>query len=83
MIVYRLDERIDEVRDRTGHRPSFKEIAEATDVSVSVLSNMRKKVGYTTTTRQINALCEYFGCQPGDLMQWLPDPPEEEPGESR
>lgn len=74
MIVYRLDERMDEVRDRTGRRPSFKEIAEATEVSVSVLSNMRVKLGYTTTTRQIDALCRYFQCQPGDLMHWRPDP---------
>ena len=74
MITYKLDERMDQVRDRTGRRPSFKDIAEATQVvSVSVLSNMRTKVGYTTTTRQIDALCRYFGCQPGDLMQWRPD----------
>lgn len=73
MIVYKLDERMDEVRDRIGRRPSFKEIAEATEVSVSVLSNMRVKLGYTTTTRQIDALCRYFKCQPADLMQWRPD----------
>ena len=73
MIVYKLDERMDEVRDRTGRRPSFKDISEGTQVSVSVLSNMRVKVGYTTTTRQIDALCRYFRCQPGDLMQWRPD----------
>ena len=74
MITYRLDERMDQVRDRTGKRPSFKEIAEATGVvSVSVLSNMRTKLGYTTTTRQIDALCRFFRCQPGDLMHWRPD----------
>jgi putative transcriptional regulator len=74
LITYRIDERLDEVRDRTGRRPSFTEIQEATGVSVSVLSNMRTRVGYVTTTRTIDALCRYFGCQPGDLMQWRPDP---------
>jgi putative transcriptional regulator len=74
MIRYRIDERLDEVRDWTGRRPSFTEIQEATGVSVSVLSNMRTKVGYVTTTRTIDALCRYFECQPGDLMQWRPDP---------
>jgi putative transcriptional regulator len=73
MIRYKIDERLDEVRDRTGKRPSFTEIQEETGVSVSVLSNMRTKVGYVTTTRVIDALCRYFGCQPGDLMQWRPD----------
>lgn len=81
MIVYRLDERMDEVRDRTGRRPSFKDIAEETKVSVSVLSNMRVKLGYTTTTRQIDALCRYFRCQPGDLMQWRPDRDGDEDGD--
>lgn len=81
MISYRLDERLDEVRDRTGKRPSFTEIAEETGVSVSVLSNMRKKVGYVTTTRQIDALCRYFRCQPGELIQWRSDPPDDGRGE--
>jgi putative transcriptional regulator len=82
VIVYRLDERMDQVRDRTGRRPSFKEIAAATGVvSVSVLSNMRTKLGYTTTTRQIDALCRYFCCQPGDLMQWRPDQEETTAGD--
>jgi putative transcriptional regulator len=72
MIRYNLDERMDDVRDRTGRRPSFTEIANATGVSVSVLSNMRTKVGYVTTTRVIDCLCRFFDCQPGDLMQWKP-----------
>lgn len=78
MIKYKLDERLDDVMDRTGKRPSFKDIADAfkdTDraFGVSVLSNMRRKRGYVTTTRIIDALCEYFACQPGDLMEWRPD----------
>jgi putative transcriptional regulator len=80
MIRFRIDERLDEVRDRTGRRPSFTEIQEATEVSVSVLSNMRTKVGYVTTTRTIDALCGYFGCQPGDLMTWRPDPDDRRGG---
>jgi len=74
MIIYRIDERLDEVRDRTGRRPSFTEIQEETGVSISVLSNMRTKVGYVTTTRTIDALCRYFQCEPGALMRWRPDP---------
>ena len=30
-------------------------------------------------TRTINALCTYFKCQPGDILEWVPD--EEEPKE--
>jgi putative transcriptional regulator len=57
-----------------GRRPSFTDIARETGVSVTILSNMRKKVGYVTTTRTIDSLCQYFNCQPGDLMQWRPQP---------
>jgi putative transcriptional regulator len=74
MISYKLDERLDEVRDRMGRRPSFTDIERETGVSVTVLSNMRQKVGYVTTTRTIDSLCQYFNCQPGDLMQWRPQP---------
>jgi len=82
MIIYRIDERLDEVRDRTGRRPSFTEIQEVTGVSVSVLSNMRTKVGYVTTTRTIDALCRYFQCEPGELMRWRPDPVGERTAET-
>ena len=80
MIRYRIDERLDEVRDRTGRRPSFTEIQEATGVSVSVLSNMRTRVGYVTTTRTIDALCGYFDCQPGELITWRPDTEDRQGG---
>jgi putative transcriptional regulator len=76
VIRYKVDERLDEVMDRTGRRPSFTEIEKATGVSVSVLSSMRTKAGYVTTTRVIDALCRFFQCQPGDLMVWRPDPVE-------
>jgi putative transcriptional regulator len=74
MIRYKIDERLDEVMGRTGRRPSFTEIHAATGISVSVLSHMRTKLGYVTTTRTIDTLCRYFDCQPGDLMLWRPDP---------
>lgn len=76
MISFKLDERMDEIRDRTGKRPTFKDISEATGVSVSVLSNMRVKPGYNTSTNNIDALCRYFQCQPGDLLAWKPDLPK-------
>jgi putative transcriptional regulator len=77
MILYKLNSRIDDVSNRLRRRVSLKEIEEATGVSSTVLSYMRTKYGYVTTTRQIDALCKYFECQPGDLLQWVPDDVEE------
>ena len=28
-------------------------------------------------TRSLNAICSFLGCQPGDLLEWVPDPAEE------
>lgn len=76
MIRYKIEARLDEMLDRTGRRPTFTDIEMATEkkVSVSVLSNMRRKRGYVTSTRIIDKLCKYFECQPGDLLEWRPDP---------
>ena len=27
-------------------------------------------------TRTIEALCKYLNCQPGDIMEYIPDPPD-------
>ena len=27
-------------------------------------------------TRTIEALCKYLHCQPGDIMEYIPDPPD-------
>ena len=27
-------------------------------------------------TRSIDRLCRYFGCQPGDILEYVPDPGE-------
>lgn len=27
-------------------------------------------------TRSIDRLCRYFGCQPGDILEYVPDPDE-------
>lgn len=29
--------------------------------------------GYKATTEMIDALCKYFGCGPGELLQFIPD----------
>jgi len=49
---------------------------------------LRKKIGASPTTMAkiskneyvslevINKICSALGCQPGDLMEYIPDPPE-------
>ena len=41
-------------------------------VGVATLEKMRKGVGHVDT-RTIEKLCAYLHCQPGDIMEYIPD----------
>ena len=41
-------------------------------VGTATLEKMRKGTGHVDT-RSIESLCEYLGCQPGDLMEYVKD----------
>ena len=47
---------------------SLKEIAEETKLSRVTLSKIASKKGYNTTTDNIEKLCRYFKCTPGQFM---------------
>lgn len=76
MITYRLKERILDRGRREGRRITRAEISQATGVSEHVLSMMSGTGEYHTTTRTIEALCRYFGCQVGDLVVLVDDDDE-------
>ena len=81
VIQYRLWELWGE-RRRAEKRPvTVEEIAQATGISRGTLSRLLNDPGYVTTTRVVDKLCEYFGCQPGDLLVHIPDGPS--PGQAR
>lgn len=44
-------------------------------VGVAALEKMRKNEGYIDT-RTIEHLCEYLDCQPGDIMEYIPEQKE-------
>ncbi len=48
-----------------------------TPANLSILkTNKAKAVRFST----LEALCRELGCQPGDLLEYLPDPAEDPPG---
>ena len=63
-------------RDREeeeGRTIPWKEVGETTGISASVLSNLASpKLGFVTNTRYVEALCRYFRCDPGDLIELVP-----------
>ena len=83
MIRYRLWELWGE-RRRAAKRPvTVQEIAQATGISRGTLSRLINEPGYVTTTRVIDRLCAYFGCQPGDLLVYIPENKKPAPGQTR
>nr|WP_274519861.1 MULTISPECIES: helix-turn-helix transcriptional regulator [unclassified Halorhodospira] len=76
VIRFRLRERISDREFELGRRITLSEIATETGINRTVLSKMSGPRGYNTTTDVLERLCRYFGCQVGDLVEYVPDDPE-------
>ncbi len=47
-------------------------------ISEGTLQSIRK--GKSITTDSIASLCEVLNCQPGDIMEYIPDQPQSQEG---
>ncbi|MCG7430811.1 helix-turn-helix domain-containing protein [Dermacoccus nishinomiyaensis] len=68
-IIIRLD--VELARRKMGVA-EFAERVGITPANVSVLKNGRAKAIRLST---LEAMCEVLQCQPGDLLEWVPDDP--------
>ncbi len=71
MIVLRLD------RMLADRKMSLNELSE--HVGVSNVNLSRIKTGKVSGVRfsTLNAICKALDCQPGDILEYVPDPDEE------
>lgn len=71
MIVLRLD------RMLADRKMSLNELSE--HVGVSNVNLSRIKTGKVSGVRfsTLNAICKALDCQPGDILEYIPDPEEE------
>lgn len=71
-IILRLD------RVMADRKMSLKELSERVGVANVNLSKI--KTGKVSAIRfsTLNAICEVLNCQPGDLLEYEPDPEEQE-----
>lgn len=67
-IVVRIDVELAKRKMSVGE---FAERVGITPANVSVLKNGRAKAIRFTT---LEAMCEVLQCQPGDILEWDPDP---------
>ena len=68
-VVCRLDELL-EARGMT--LTALADEVGVTVVNLSILKNQRAKAIRFST---LAAMCEVLGCQPGDILEWVPDAP--------
>ena len=73
LIRFRLTELIADYQFRTGRRLTAIELAEATGISRNTISRMMNARGHSTSTESLDRLCKFFGCQVGDIANYVPD----------
>jgi len=75
-IILRIDVML--ARRKTKAR----ELARAIGISETNLSLLKSgKVG-GVRFNTLNAICKYFGCQPGELIEYVPDDDDEDTGDA-
>ncbi|MCI0462786.1 MAG: helix-turn-helix transcriptional regulator [Gemmataceae bacterium] len=78
MLRFNLARRLRDLEEAEGRNITWKEVSEATGISVSVLSTLASpRPGVVTNTRFVESLCRFLRCQPGDLLELLPPLGEE------
>ena len=78
MFRFRLKELIADKSFKEGQRVTIEAVAKATGVHRTTLSKIANTIGYSTTTEILDALCNYFDCEIGDLAEHIKDNPSEE-----
>jgi putative transcriptional regulator len=71
MIRFRIQELLAEKQFKDGRRITISELSEATGINRGTLSKMVNQKGYSTVTGNIDQLCSFFGCQVGDVMEYV------------
>lgn len=68
MIRILMKQLIDEKAFQERRRITLNEVSEKTGISRPTLTRIANIPGYNTNTDTLNSLCEYFDCEPGNLL---------------
>lgn len=77
MIRVMFKQQMDEKSFREKRRITLQDVSEATGISRATLSRIANTPGYNTSTDHIDLLCEYLGCELGDLLKRVTELPGE------
>ena len=73
MLRIKLRAAMNAYKKRTGERLTYETLALNTGLKIATIQAISSRDGYNTRLSAIDKLCEALGCQPGDLMDWVPD----------
>lgn len=59
--------------ERDGVKLTYRTIATHTGISTGALMRLMNSEFDRVDSNTLNALCRYFGCQVGDLLEYVPD----------
>lgn len=71
MIRIKLKQLLDDKAFREGRRITLNEVSEASGIARATLNRIANTPGYNTTTSNLDALCAYLECSPGDLLEYV------------
>jgi putative transcriptional regulator len=66
---------------RENRKISYRTVAQEADIPLSVLTDYTSQKVKRFDVKTLEKLCRYFDCQPGDLLEYVPD--EEEPKDKK
>lgn len=69
MIRVLLVQKLDDKSYAEGRKIPMKEVADVTGIGRATLTRIANKSDHSTNTEIIDKLCDYFNCNPGDLLQ--------------
>jgi len=58
---------------KEGRVITVNEVSDATGISRITLSRIINQRGYNTGTENVDRLCRYFGCQAGEVIEYVED----------
>jgi len=73
MIRVLFKQHLDEKSFRERRRITVGDVSKETGISRATLTRISNLPGYNTNIETINALCCYFKCAPGDLLEICDD----------
>ena len=71
MIRIRFKQLLDDKGFKERRRISVSEVVNESGVSQTTLSRIANTPGYNARLDAIDALCKYFGCTPGELLEYV------------